>query len=235
MAHFVHLRRPVQRRHPGYVQAGQHRRRALPGPGGPAPAALRTQDPAPKRPHVDVLGHRTEGGTGSDRLRGVRVGRQRPRLHPPPVPGVPGPADCPALALPRDLALFASHLEIRPATDARPLGGGENAELLACTSPTPWTPVPPGTGRWFVSARSTPAVAGPSRTAPCGPPTAGCSPSPARRARCGFRAGSSRRSRRRRARRRPWWPRRRGRRGRRPGGRSPRARSGAAAGTEGGT
>ncbi|MEU6420047.1 acyl-CoA thioesterase [Streptomyces spiralis] len=48
-----------------------------------------------------------------------------------PVPLVPNPVDCPSFTLPRDLALFASHLEIHPATDARPLGGGERAELLA--------------------------------------------------------------------------------------------------------
>lgn len=48
-----------------------------------------------------------------------------------PAPAVPPPGDCPPFALPADLALFASHLEIRPATEARPLGGGERAELLA--------------------------------------------------------------------------------------------------------
>jgi acyl-CoA thioesterase len=46
-------------------------------------------------------------------------------------PTVPGPDDCPPLALPRRLAQFAGHLEIRPATEARPLGGGEQAELVA--------------------------------------------------------------------------------------------------------
>jgi acyl-CoA thioesterase len=35
------------------------------------------------------------------------------------------------LALPRRLAEFARHLEIRPATSARPLAGGERAELVA--------------------------------------------------------------------------------------------------------
>ncbi|MFB6703872.1 acyl-CoA thioesterase [Streptomyces sp. NPDC056333] len=48
-----------------------------------------------------------------------------------PVPAVPGWYACPPLTLPRDLAAFAAHLDIRPATDARPLGGGERAELLA--------------------------------------------------------------------------------------------------------
>jgi acyl-CoA thioesterase len=35
------------------------------------------------------------------------------------------------LALPRELAEFARQLEIRPATAARPLAGGERAELVA--------------------------------------------------------------------------------------------------------
>ncbi|MET7527384.1 thioesterase family protein [Streptomyces sp900116325] len=48
-----------------------------------------------------------------------------------PVPAVPGWYACLPLTLPRDLAAFAAHLDIRPATDARPLGGGERAELLA--------------------------------------------------------------------------------------------------------
>jgi acyl-CoA thioesterase len=46
-------------------------------------------------------------------------------------PIVLGPDDCPPLALPRRLAEFARHLEIRPATSARPLAGGERAELVA--------------------------------------------------------------------------------------------------------
>jgi acyl-CoA thioesterase len=46
-------------------------------------------------------------------------------------PTVPGPDDCPPLALPRGLAEFARQLEIRPATAARPLAGGERAELVA--------------------------------------------------------------------------------------------------------
>jgi acyl-CoA thioesterase len=48
-----------------------------------------------------------------------------------PAPGVPDPDDCPSLALPRQLAAFARHLQIRPATPARPLAGGEHAELVA--------------------------------------------------------------------------------------------------------
>jgi acyl-CoA thioesterase len=46
-------------------------------------------------------------------------------------PTVPGPDHCPPLALPRQLAEFARQLEIRPATAARPLAGGERAELVA--------------------------------------------------------------------------------------------------------
>jgi acyl-CoA thioesterase len=48
-----------------------------------------------------------------------------------PAPAVPDPDDCPPVALPRELAEFARHLEIRPATPARPLAGGEQAELMA--------------------------------------------------------------------------------------------------------
>ncbi|MFJ4465898.1 thioesterase family protein [Streptomyces sp. NPDC089424] len=51
----------------------------------------------------------------------------------PPPPALPRPDDCPTLTLPRDLARFAAHLEIRPATDTRPLGGADRAELLAWT------------------------------------------------------------------------------------------------------
>ncbi|WUD73196.1 thioesterase family protein [Streptomyces sp. NBC_00510] len=48
-----------------------------------------------------------------------------------PAPDVPAPGACPPLTLPRSLAAFAAHLEIRPAGDARPLAGGERAELFA--------------------------------------------------------------------------------------------------------
>ncbi|MFJ5263258.1 acyl-CoA thioesterase [Streptomyces sp. NPDC088387] len=48
-----------------------------------------------------------------------------------PAPGVPGPDDCPAVELPPRLAPFARQLEIRPATDDRPLAGGDRAELTA--------------------------------------------------------------------------------------------------------
>ncbi|MDJ0342135.1 thioesterase family protein [Streptomyces sp. H10-C2] len=46
-------------------------------------------------------------------------------------PAVPGADDCEALELPLRLAEFARHLEIRPATTARPLAGGDRAELVA--------------------------------------------------------------------------------------------------------
>jgi acyl-CoA thioesterase len=49
----------------------------------------------------------------------------------PPAPAVPQPKACPPLTLPSALAAYASHLQIRRATDARPLGGGERAELVA--------------------------------------------------------------------------------------------------------
>jgi len=44
---------------------------------------------------------------------------------------VPSPQDCPLLDLPVGLAPFAKQLELRPATEDRPLAGGEKAELLA--------------------------------------------------------------------------------------------------------
>ena len=57
--------------------------------------------------------------------------RSGPDHNGSPAPAVPGPDDCPPLALPRRLAEFARQLEIRPATAARPLAGGERAELVA--------------------------------------------------------------------------------------------------------
>ncbi|MDI9833144.1 thioesterase family protein [Streptomyces sp. KAU_LT] len=48
-----------------------------------------------------------------------------------PAPRVPGPADSPLLRLPADLSPFSRQLEIRPATQDRPLAGGERAELTA--------------------------------------------------------------------------------------------------------
>jgi acyl-CoA thioesterase len=69
---------------------------------------------------VVLLGSATFGASGSG-----------PDHDGSPAPAAPGPDDCPALALPRRLAEFARHLEIRPATPARPLAGGEHAELVA--------------------------------------------------------------------------------------------------------
>jgi acyl-CoA thioesterase len=48
-----------------------------------------------------------------------------------PAPDVPPPDACPRVALPVELVPFASHVEVRAATPARPLGGGETAELVA--------------------------------------------------------------------------------------------------------
>ncbi|MEU6089037.1 thioesterase family protein [Streptomyces sp. NPDC047085] len=48
-----------------------------------------------------------------------------------PAPPAPDSDACPQLTLPHALAAYAAHLEIHPADDARPLGGGEKAELLA--------------------------------------------------------------------------------------------------------
>lgn len=46
-------------------------------------------------------------------------------------PEVPGPDDCPSLDLPVDLVPFSQHLRFRAATPARPLVGGNTAELVA--------------------------------------------------------------------------------------------------------
>ncbi|MFJ9761298.1 acyl-CoA thioesterase [Streptomyces sp. NPDC101149] len=60
-------------------------------------------------------------------------------------PPAPAPDACPPLTLPSDLAAFAAHLEIRPANDARPLGGGPRAELLAWLRFTDRRPLDAGT------------------------------------------------------------------------------------------
>ncbi|MEU9338526.1 thioesterase family protein [Streptomyces sp. NPDC048290] len=57
--------------------------------------------------------------------------RPGPSYEGRPAPRVPDADRCPVLALPGDLALFARQLEIRPATEDRPLAGGERAELTA--------------------------------------------------------------------------------------------------------
>lgn len=54
-----------------------------------------------------------------------------PRHDGVPAPTVPAAGDCAELTLPVRLAAYARHLEIRPATPARPLGGGDRAELVA--------------------------------------------------------------------------------------------------------
>lgn len=46
-------------------------------------------------------------------------------------PVVPGPDDCPGLELPVELVPFGRHLDLRPATAARPLAGGEEPELVS--------------------------------------------------------------------------------------------------------
>ncbi|MEV7285025.1 thioesterase family protein [Streptomyces sp. NPDC093252] len=71
---------------------------------------------------------------GSPVLLGTALfapGRSGPGYDGRPAPDVPGPADCPVLEPPGDLVPFARQLEIRPATDDRPLAGGERAELTA--------------------------------------------------------------------------------------------------------
>ncbi|MGP3923483.1 acyl-CoA thioesterase [Streptomyces sp. 8N616] len=80
-----------------------------------------------------VAGLRAEQGGEQALLGSATFGSPRPGPyhHGSPAPAVPGPGDCPPLALPQGLATFAQRLEIRPATPARPLGGGESAELVA--------------------------------------------------------------------------------------------------------
>ncbi|WP_246113839.1 thioesterase family protein [Streptomyces montanus] len=58
-------------------------------------------------------------------------GRPGPAYDGRPSLAVPGPQDCGLLDSPLELSPFAQNLEIRPATDAQPLGGGEKAELVA--------------------------------------------------------------------------------------------------------
>ncbi|MGV9654622.1 thioesterase family protein [Streptomyces sp. NPDC003554] len=68
-----------------------------------------------------------------------------PALADPPAAPAPAPEACPPLTLPSDLAAFAAHLEIRPASGARPLGGGPLAELLAWLRFTDRRPLDAGT------------------------------------------------------------------------------------------
>ncbi|GLZ34712.1 hypothetical protein Lesp02_68990 [Lentzea sp. NBRC 105346] len=48
-----------------------------------------------------------------------------------PMPRVPPPHECDRFVPPQELAAFAQHLEIRPATRDLPLAGGPKAELVA--------------------------------------------------------------------------------------------------------
>ncbi|MGW2947905.1 thioesterase family protein [Streptomyces sp. NPDC001226] len=68
-----------------------------------------------------------------------------PALADPLAPPAPAPEACSSLTLPSDLAAFAAHLEIRPASGARPLGGGPLAELLAWLGFTDGRPLDAGT------------------------------------------------------------------------------------------
>lgn len=46
-------------------------------------------------------------------------------------PAVPGPDACPDLEIPQEFVPFSQHLRFRAATDARPLAGGTEPELVA--------------------------------------------------------------------------------------------------------
>lgn len=48
-----------------------------------------------------------------------------------PAPVVRGPQDCQELVLPVELVPFTAHVQVRPASAARPLAGGDVAELVA--------------------------------------------------------------------------------------------------------
>ncbi|MFC9082917.1 hypothetical protein ACFTY7_39170 [Streptomyces sp. NPDC057062] len=70
------------------------------------------------------------------------------QVRPSPIcrrPPRAGPEACPPLTLPSDPGAFAAHLEIRPASEARPLGGGPRAELLAWLRFTDRRPLDAGT------------------------------------------------------------------------------------------
>ena len=116
------------RRGPSGACAGH----ALPGPGrrpAAGPARRRGAGRARRRGVLTSCraGRRAgTGGLGDLRCVALRSGPQR-KLRPDGA----GPGRLPPLALPRRLAEFARHLEIRPATTARPLAGGEQAELVA--------------------------------------------------------------------------------------------------------
>ncbi|MFB6942288.1 acyl-CoA thioesterase [Streptomyces sp. NPDC060286] len=58
-------------------------------------------------------------------------GRRGPRYDGRSSPRVAGPADCRPLELSAGFVAFARQVEIRPATEALPLAGGERAELVA--------------------------------------------------------------------------------------------------------
>lgn len=58
-------------------------------------------------------------------------GRTGPDFERFPRPAVPAPDECDEFALPVELIPFASHIEVRPTNDARPLAGGDDPELIA--------------------------------------------------------------------------------------------------------
>ncbi|MDQ1695136.1 MAG: hypothetical protein QOJ03_489 [Frankiaceae bacterium] len=65
-----------------------------------------------------------------------------PVVDGPPAPDVPAAEQCEPFSLPLELVPFGQNVEIRPATAARPLAGGERAELVAWIRilPTGMTP-----------------------------------------------------------------------------------------------
>jgi hypothetical protein len=59
------------------------------------------------------------------------AGGTGPLVEGPSAPRVPAASQCSQFSLPVDLVPFGNNLEIRPATDVRPLAGGNIAELAA--------------------------------------------------------------------------------------------------------
>ena len=98
-------------------------------------------EPAPEGQLALSVSVLREGGASSvvaveagGAVRATVVGgrsRGEARLAAVVAPDVPGPEECPDLVLPVERVPFSQHLRYRAATDVRPLGGGDRAELVA--------------------------------------------------------------------------------------------------------
>jgi acyl-CoA thioesterase len=73
-----------------------------------------------------------DAGRAALRLRALLgSGAAGPRYDEQSAPAAPAPGDCPPFRFPVELVPFTQHLDVRPAGTARPLAGGDTAELLA--------------------------------------------------------------------------------------------------------